>query len=486
MFFIYILAAIWIIRIIYNLLTYTALWYVKEYRFDRMIVHLHTREGKNIFFPPFRKPPLGPRAVFIFTGSSVIIGGFVWMGGPALLVRLLIVDLLSFPISALIVFLSKIPIYLYHEYLIQKATNILRSHKQMRVIGITGSYGKTSTKEILYTILSQKYKTLKTDASKNSPIAIAETVIQGLRPDHEVFIVEMGAYKRGEIERMCSMVRPEIGVVTAINAQHQDLFGSIETTMKAKYELIKGLSSRRIALFNANNEFTREMSEWARTDGASVRLFTTKKPAPSEPVDYRADHITETQNGLRFVFYSGKTSKQVVVSLFGLHHAGNVVAALAVAIECGMTPEEAVLACRFVQPFDKTMVPQMGVNGSLFIDDTFNNNPDAAKAAVDFLSTKKGKKILVFQPMIELGSYAKESHREVGAYAGRVCDGIILTNANYNESFMTGVRLSSRKIKVAVMSPVDAAEYIKNSVSNGDTVLFKGRESARALRLLQK
>ncbi|HUD19694.1 MAG TPA: UDP-N-acetylmuramoyl-tripeptide--D-alanyl-D-alanine ligase [Patescibacteria group bacterium] len=486
MLLIYIIAIVWIIRIICNLLTYTALWYVKEYRFDRMIIHLHTREGKNILFPRFRKPPFGPRALFVFTGSCIIVGGFVSMVTPSFLIRLLIVDLLSFPISAFMVFLSKIPIYLYHEYLIRKATNILRSHKKMLVIGITGSYGKTSTKEVLYTILSQKYRTLKTEASKNSPIAIAETVIQRLRPEHEVFVVEMGAYKRGEIERMCSIVRPEIGVVTAINAQHQDLFGSIETTMKAKYELIRGLSGKRVALFNADNEFTRTMSGWARKDGVSVRLYTTKKSAQSVQAEYRADQITSSERGLKFIYHFGKTSTQIVATLYGLHQASNVLAALAVAIESGMTLDEAARACRLIHPFDKTMTPIKGINRSLFIDDTFNNNPDAAKAAIDFLSTRKGKKFLVFQPMIELGSYAQESHREIGAYAGNTCDSIILTNANYNKSFMAGARSSNRQMKVAVMSSVDTAKYIESTVSSGDTVLFKGREAAKALRLSLK
>lgn len=370
------------------------------------------------------------------------------------LVRILLVDLLSFPILSFMVFIVKIPTFIYHTVLIRVAVKKLRSHKPMMVIGITGSYGKTSTKEILRTLLSQKYTVLATIASKNSPIAIAELVNSLLQPDTQIFIVEMGAYKKGEIRQMCQMVRPDIGIITAINAQHQDLFGSIENTVEAKYELLSGLTGRRIAVVNADNPYTLDMGRRAQIDGCTVVEYSTK-----------GLKIMQSDTGLRF--------DSMTVHVFGAHQVSNVLAAMTAAEAIGMTKKEIRHALPYVKPIAHTMDLVKGVNGSTFIDDTFNNNPDAAIAALDYLATKSGRRFLVFQPMIELGAFAKESHERVAKRASEVCDEIILTNSSFSGLF------SGR-----VMSSKEAALHISQTVKSGDTVLFKGKEAGRVLQLL--
>ena len=227
---------LWVIRIIANILSYIHLWYVKEYRFDRMFIHLRTKQGKRFLIIPFRRPPVSLKTIVLFI-CAVFLEAIIILLLPTgtKLLNFFIADLLSFPAVSLFVFVFKIPTFLFHLIRISQAVRKLHKHKNMIVVGITGSYGKTSTKEILYTLVSQKYITLKTETSKNSPIAIAERVLSSLSPDHEVFIVEMGAYKRGEIARMCGMVHPQIALLTAINAQHQDLFGSIDTTMNVYF-----------------------------------------------------------------------------------------------------------------------------------------------------------------------------------------------------------------------------------------------------------
>jgi len=253
-----ILSILWCARLLLNLLSYIQLWYVKEYRFDRMLIHLKTKQGKRLLFLPWRRPPLKPKACFIFIASALVLLGIYFILPLFIIWKLFFMDILLFPITAVFVLIAKVPTWIYHGILIRKAINKLQSHKKMIVIGITGSYGKTSTKEILATILGTKFKTLKTEASKNSPIGIAEVILSKLTPDDEVFIVEMGAYKPGEIREMCKIVKPSIGIVTAINEQHQDLFGSIDATVKAKYELIQGLNDGKIAIFNADNRYTRD------------------------------------------------------------------------------------------------------------------------------------------------------------------------------------------------------------------------------------
>lgn len=476
---------LWSVRLVINLSSYVHLWYVKEYRWDRMWIHLHTKQGKRILFPARRMPPLALKTVALFFSTFLISCFFLFYFRTYLFLGLFIMDVVLFPVTAILVLIMKIPTAIYHEYQISKGLKKLHRHSPMTVIGVTGSFGKTSVKENLATILGTKYHVLKTEASKNSPIGIAETTLKNLSAIHDVFVVEMGAYKRGEIARMTAMVKPEIGIVTAINAQHQDLFGTIEQTIQAKYELIAGLTGRRIAIINADNEYTRRMIEWARRDRCTVWVFT-KERTLSVPADklFSAVNIHADLQGISFDVEVGKERASVSTKILGVHQVSNILAAIAGSVAAGMTVKEAASAASEIQPVKKTLELVSGVNGSLFINDTFNNNPDAAKAALAVLAKSRGRKILVFQPMIELGSSAKSSHKDVGVEAGKVCDAILLTNDNFSDDFIAGVRSVNPDSQVSVFSPFDTAQFIRNTVNKDDAVLFKGKEAEFAFRLL--
>ena len=451
-----IVAFIWGVRIILNTLSYIHLWYIKEYRFDRMLIHLKSPQGKKILFPPWRRPPITPKTVVVFFGALFCLS-LLFVSLPVFVVwKFAVTDILTLPVLTLLVIATKIPTFIYHRILIQRAVAKLRAHKKMVVIGITGSYGKTSTKEILATLLSLKYKTLATRASKNSPIAIAELIVHNLRHDTEMFIVEMGAYKKGEIAQMCAMVHPRIGIVTAINAQHQDLFGSIENTVEAKYELLAGLTGRKIAIVNRDDPLVANMGKRAAREGCRVIEYSAK-----------GIEVSQSDNGLRF---SG-----ISVRLFGRHQVSNILAAMKAAEEVGETRAEIIKACRSIRPLLHTMNPVRGINGSTFIDDTFNNNPDAAMAALEYLDTKAGRKIVVFQPMIELGKFALGSHERVAKKMKSTASEIILTNDSFAEVF------GGSSI---VLSPKAAANRLNKIVKPGDSVLFKGKEAGRVLQLL--
>ena len=474
---------VWSIRIFANVLSYVHLWFVKEYRFDRMLIHLGTPQGRQIFFPSFRLPRISPKTIVIFTGSGVIFV-FLFLFLPIhVLLRFLVIDVVTFPITGILVGLLQAPTFLYHRFLIVRAIRLLRDHKPMAVIGITGSFGKTSTKEYMATILSGTYRVLKTEASKNSPIGIAETVLKHLTPDVQVFIVEMGAYKRGEIRAMADMVRPQIGIITAVNAQHQDLFATLENTMRAKYELIQGLQGKKIAIINADNPFTRHMGEWARRDGLPVWWYTARDGTELEGVLLEAREIEADEKGVTARIVYGKRAYRLSANVLGEHQVGNISAAIAGAVAVGMDIRDAVKGASRVKPYPKTMEPAKGVHEATFINDTFNNNPDAALAAIDFLAKTKGRKILVFQPMVELGAHAVESHKDVGRKASQICDDILLTNENYYESIVAGATEVGKEKKVRVLSARESASYIDKTVKKGDTVLFKGKEAERVFRL---
>lgn len=501
------------IRFIHKLTGLVWLWWRKEYRLDRMLIHLRTFQGKSLIFsksdlalsgllvlsfiPGFDDgsrfgigflaiifaiqygkrirhwliPPFSPKVIAMYAVFSLFVLGVYFFGIP-LYAAFMIVDVCMFALSWPIVFLLGVPTELYHAAIISRAVGKIRQHTPMTVIAITGSYGKTSIKDYLAKILGSSFKTLKTEASKNSPIGIAEVVNAELQPDHEVFVVEMGAYKPGEISYMSGMIRPEIAILTAINAQHQDLFGSIEVTMKAKYELVQGLTGRKLVIANRDDSNVVTMGEWAKRDGYNVIWFSKKN---------NAKNIFSDVSGTRFDCIFEKESIHVEAHVVGEYQVSNILAAIVAARACGLTLSDAAKAASNIQPAVGVMEVKKGINGSVFIDDTFNNNPDAAKAAIAFLAKHKGKKILVFQPMIELGSFAEKSHEDVGFEAGKSADTIFLTNANWFTFFERGVRKTSKTVPLMVASPTKAADYIEKHVMKGDMVLFKGKDAKHVL-----
>lgn len=482
-----ILVVLWSIRILGNVVTFAHLWWVKEYRFDRMFIHLRTPQGKLIYFSSWKHPPITLRSFAFIIITLGTLGTLIFFLPTTLGIRFLIADVVSFPVTFLVVFLLTLPVQLYHRYEIAQAVQKLRQFTSLFVIGITGSFGKTSTKEYLEAILATSKKTLKTQASKNSAVGIAEVVLGELRRDHEVFIAEMGAYKRGEVAEMTAMVRPQVGILTAINPQHQDLFGSLENTMAAKYELLAGLSGKQIAIVNGDDPRVREMAGWAKRDGMHVWVYTREyQKVPEAEKMFVAEKITADFSGIDFLCREGDKKVAVHAPVLGKHQVTNILAAIAGAVASGMTFADAAKGASRIRPAQKVLELLPGVGGATYIDDTFNNNPDAAQAAIDVLAMGKGKKILVFQPMIELGAYATLSHEDVGRHAGAICDAIILTNKNWSEYFLKGVRTASSKVPVLVLSPHKASVYIRSHTKKSDIVLFKGKEAGRALTMLQR
>jgi UDP-N-acetylmuramoyl-tripeptide--D-alanyl-D-alanine ligase len=482
---VFIIAGLWACRILINISSYIYLWYVKEYRPDRMIIHLkRTTQGKWIYFPKWKIPPLSIKTAVLaslLTGSEIALFLFL---PYHIFIKLAIVDLVLFPLSFLFVALLRIPTLLYHRYKIHQAKNMLANHQWKSVIGITGSFGKTSTKEFLSTILSSKYSVLKTELSKNSAIGISETVLSQLQKSQEMFVVEMGAYKIGEIAEMSQLVHPSVGIITAINAQHQDLFGSIETTMKAKYELLAGLYGKRIAVVNADNGYSYTMGTWAKRDGCDIWFVTKDKKLHPEALCWIEDSVSN-QTACTFTLHYKDQMKRMTIPIKGEHFVINIALAIVAAIAAGMTFNEAVRAAETIHSVNRVMQLSTGSQGELLINDTFNNNPDAAIAAIQYLNKFKKKKIVVFQPMIELGAYTDSGHDAVGKIAGIVCDEIILTNNNFSKAFIHGVQEADIHKNVHIFSPEKAASYIRSIVHKDDAILFKGKEAEYVWKLLQ-
>ena len=351
---------------------------------------------------------------------------------------------------------------------------------QPKVIGITGSYGKTSTKYILHQILSQKFNTLMTPDSYNTPMGICKVIRGDLTVEHEIFIVEMGAYKRGDIRELCNLASPQIGILTAVGPQHLERFKSIENIAKTKYELIESLPPGGLAVFNCDNEICAGLADRREQDGNPVCRYATEPfPVASavERAALTATHIQHTDEGLVFTIHTSVGMEtEIQTQLLGRHNVSNILAATAVAIECGMTLEEIRTAIANVEPVPHRLQLTTSEGNVTIIDDSFNSNPVGAKAALEVLTEiQGGKKVLVTPGMVELGEREYEENKRLGEHAADVCDLVILVGPKRTTPILDGlkaVQYPSQRIIVA-LNLEEVKQHLARQVQAGDVVLFE-------------
>ena len=350
---------------------------------------------------------------------------------------------------------------------------------QPKVIGITGSYGKTSTKYILHQILSEKFNTLMTPDSYNTPMGICKVIRGELTAEHEIFIVEMGAYKRGDIRELCNLASPQIGILTAVGPQHLERFKSIENIAKTKYELIESLPPDGPAVFNCDNEICAGLADKREHDGNPVRRYATESfpvASASKRAELTATNIQHTDEGLTFTIHTSVGTTEIRTQLLGRHNVSNILAATAVATECGMTLEEIRVAIANVAPVPHRLQLTASEGNVTIIDDSFNANPVGAKAALEVLTEiQGGKKVLVTPGMVELGEREYEENKRLGEHAADVCDLVILVGPRRTTPILDGLKAAqypNQQIIVA-LNLEEVKQHLATQVQAGDVVLFE-------------
>lgn len=308
------------------------------------------------------------------------------------------------------------------------------------VIGITGSYGKTSTKHILGHILQYHAPTLVTPGSVNTPMGVARIIREQLRPSHKYVVIEMGAYGPGSIARLCRLTPPQMGILTAIGVAHLERFGSRETTARAKMELATavGAAHGRMIL-NADLlplQAVREQVDARRGD------FVTVGGAG----DLSFGNIGLSREGLSLdIAYEGENF-HVVAPLYGTHHAQNIAFAFAAARQIGMEGEDIVRALRTAPQVAHRLEVKKQSNGALLIDDAYNSNPTGFESALrlaQILKGDTGKAYLITPGMVELGSEHDSAHRHLGEIAGTCVDAAYVVVPGRIPSFIDGLKTSS-------------------------------------------
>jgi UDP-N-acetylmuramoyl-tripeptide--D-alanyl-D-alanine ligase len=341
------------------------------------------------------------------------------------------------------------------------------------VVGITGSYGKTSTKYFTEALMESRYRVLKTRASFNTILGVCRAVNEELGPEHQAFIVEMGAYRRGEIRDMARLTRPHIGVLTAIGPQHLERFGSIETIEKAKFELLQALPADGIAVINNDDPRVRRLAGGLR----GPRVWRYGIDYSAGELDLRAADIEHGPDGLTFDLID-RDGKRVTVKtrLIGLHNVSNILAAASVARAADVSLREIASAIGRLQPVPHRLEVHTGADSVTIIDDAYNSNPVGAAGALAALAEfKTGRKILVTPGMVELGAEQDARNEEFGAAAARVCDYIILVGRNQTAAIRRGVFATgfSADRAISVKNLTDGLEAMRGIVRAGDVVLFE-------------
>lgn len=314
------------------------------------------------------------------------------------------------------------------NWYIKDAQRILRSCPELLILGVTGSYGKTSVKSYLGALLNAGFDTLITPESFNTPMGVVRTVRENLRSTHEIFVCEMGARHAGDIKELCDLVHPKHGVITAVGNQHLESFRTHENIRKTKYELADALPPDGKLFVNWDCEAIRE--------NPPARPYLTY--GFSEGCDYRAVEIELTLSGTSFtVEFPDGTRQNYRMPLIGEHSVLNVTGAVAVCHAFGIHPSALVPAMRKLKSVPHRMELRPGP--ITYIDDAYNSNPAGCKAALDTLARFDACRILVTPGMVELGSAWEEENKAFGRHAARVCDLCVLVGIREAEPIKAGL-----------------------------------------------
>lgn len=318
-----------------------------------------------------------------------------------------------------------------NNYYINDAKRKLRERPDLKVIGITGSYGKTSMKFYLQTLLQGKYNVLVTPGNFNTPLGITRTVRDYLKPTHEIFLCEMGARRVGEIKEVCEIAHPDYGIITSVGPQHLETFFSIQNIQKTKFELADALPEDGMLFLNGDNDYIQEKA----VEYENKTFYYSEKSGEG----YCARDVKVSQFGTEFTVESPTgESEQFQMKLIGAHNVINVMGAIAVANKLGIPLKELKIPVRRIQPVEHRM--QMREHGLVtIIDDAYNSNPIGSRAAVETLAMFEGIRILITPGMVELGKEEEDYNFKFGTYAAKCCDYILLVGKKHTEPIYKGI-----------------------------------------------
>ena len=348
-----------------------------------------------------------------------------------------------------------------------EARKILSSYNDLIKIGITGSFGKTTTKNVIRDIIDEKYYTLITPASYNTPMGITRTIREHFKPIYEAFVCEMGADHVGEITYLMNFVKPKYGIVTSIGPQHLNTFGSLDNIIKEKMQEIELLSKDGVGIINIDNEYIRDYK--INNTCKVVTIGIENKNA-----DYLAYDIKYSNKGTTFkVKLDGKEVNFETI-LLGSHNVMNILCGIALARELGLTNKEIVNGVLNIKQVEHRLEIKK-INGYTFIDNAFNSNPVGCKRSLDVLSLMSGKRVIVTPGLVDLGKEENDDNYAFGSYMKDRADYVILVGEKNTEYIYKGLKESGYNMDnvFVVYSEKEAFNKVYTNFTINDTILLE-------------
>ena len=346
-------------------------------------------------------------------------------------------------------------VFLYYKF---KAIKKLKSNKNLDVIGITGSYGKTSSKNILNDILSVKYDVLATPLNYNTKYGLILSINNYLDKFNNIFIAEMGAFKMGRIKKLCKLVKPKYGIITSIGTAHLETFGSRENIQKGKFELIENIKSDGVGILNMDDPY--QVSYKIKNNCKIIWIGI------DSDADIKASNINIDANGMSFDVYfkEDKVTHTFKTKLLGKANVYNILAGIAFGKYMGMNFNELEIGVKRIKPIIHRLELKR-MNNYTIIDDAYNSNPVGSKMALDVLNLMDGEKIVVTPGMIELGSEQYSLNKQFGKYISEVADNVILVGEKQTKPILDGLISNNYNInKIKIINDVREAFSIIDSI----------------------
>lgn len=350
-----------------------------------------------------------------------------------------------------------------------RAKHKLAKNKSLVTIGITGSYGKTSVKNILTAMLRQKYEVLSSPASYNTPMGLTKTILKQLGENHNIFVAEMGATQRGDIKYICDFVQPRIGIITGVGSQHLESFKTPQNISDTKYELIEALPKDGFAVFNGDCAGAMKLYQKCPTE----KIYT--KTDGDENSFIKCKNIVTSHKGIEFDLIIGGEEAHCKCGLIGRHNISNILISAACAYKLGV-PIKDIAAAVWTLEHVPHRLEVLERGGITVIDDSFNASAEGTAAALQALGdVAKGRKIIVTPGLIELGALQEKENYNFGANIAKVCDICILVGENQTKPIHWGLKESGfdENNIITVNSLDDAKAELNKILKSGDTVLFE-------------
>jgi UDP-N-acetylmuramoyl-tripeptide--D-alanyl-D-alanine ligase len=351
---------------------------------------------------------------------------------------------------------------------LQKLASYNRDKHPVPLVAITGSNGKTTTKEMVASILACKYEVLKNEGNLNNLIGVPLTLLR-LHTDHEAAVIEMGMNKAGEIRALAHMARPNLGIITNIGEAHLEGLGSIENIKRAKGELVEALNDEDQVVLNADDASVMELQAYAK---GKVTTFGIKNDAHIMAGEVEI----EWGKGTLFILYAGGRSIPVLLPIYGVHQLYNALAASAAAYSLGFSLQEIREGLEAYNGYSGRM-EIIHLQGVAIINDSYNANPPSVRYAIETMKKlAEGRTIAVLGDMLELGAYEEKIHSHMGCFAHEQGLDCIVTVGKRARKIASGAiesGMEANKVR-SFDSTGDATNYLKGLISEGDWILVKG------------